>query len=73
MEEPDEYAVAERIPTVDESVALREAPSRAYVNLLADVDGFYERFGFEDPRPGPPRRGCTPGCRDRESVVFGTG
>ncbi|MFB6361493.1 MAG: GNAT family N-acetyltransferase, partial [Halobacteriales archaeon] len=23
------------------------APPRAYVNLMADVDGFYERFGFE--------------------------
>lgn len=29
----------------------REAPSRAYVNLFADVDGFYERFGFEETRP----------------------
>lgn len=27
------------------------APSQAYVNLLADVDGFYERFGFEETRP----------------------
>jgi ribosomal protein S18 acetylase RimI-like enzyme len=29
----------------------REAPSQAYVNLVADVDGFYERFGYEDIRP----------------------
>jgi hypothetical protein len=29
----------------------REAPSRAYVNLFADVEGFYERFGFEETRP----------------------
>jgi GNAT superfamily N-acetyltransferase len=29
----------------------REAPSGAYVNLFADVDGFYERFGFEETRP----------------------
>ena len=29
----------------------REAPSRAYVDLIADVDGFYERFGFEETRP----------------------
>lgn len=29
----------------------REAPSRAYVNLFADVDGFYERFGFGETRP----------------------
>lgn len=27
------------------------APPRAYVNLMADVEGFYERFGFEDTRP----------------------
>jgi len=27
------------------------APPEAYVNLLADVDGFYERFGFEETRP----------------------
>ena len=27
------------------------APPRAYVNLMADVDGFYERFGFEETRP----------------------
>ena len=27
------------------------APERAYVNLMADVDGFYERFGFEYTAP----------------------
>jgi GNAT superfamily N-acetyltransferase len=27
------------------------APPQAYVNLMADVDGFYERFGFEETRP----------------------
>jgi len=27
------------------------APPRAYVNLVADVDGFYEQFGFEETRP----------------------
>ena len=27
------------------------APETAYVNLVADVDGFYERFGFEETRP----------------------
>jgi GNAT superfamily N-acetyltransferase len=27
------------------------APPRAYVNLMADVDGFYEQFGFEETRP----------------------
>ncbi|QLG62947.1 GNAT family N-acetyltransferase [Halorarum salinum] len=28
-----------------------DAPSGAYVNLMADVDGFYERFGFAETRP----------------------
>lgn len=27
------------------------APPQAYVNLLADVDGFYERWGFERTAP----------------------
>lgn len=27
------------------------APPQAYVNLMADVDGFYEQFGFEETRP----------------------
>ena len=27
------------------------APPDAYVNLMADVDGFYEQFGFEETRP----------------------
>ncbi|MEY7849312.1 GNAT family N-acetyltransferase [Natrarchaeobius sp. A-rgal3] len=27
------------------------APPNAYVNLMADVDGFYERFGYEETRP----------------------
>ncbi|MDS0294410.1 GNAT family N-acetyltransferase [Halogeometricum luteum] len=30
----------------------REAPPRAYVSLLADVEGFYERWGFERTAPG---------------------
>lgn len=29
----------------------REAPPQAYVNLMADVDGFYERWGFERTAP----------------------
>jgi ribosomal protein S18 acetylase RimI-like enzyme len=29
----------------------KTAPPDAYVNLMADVDGFYERFGFEETRP----------------------
>ena len=27
------------------------APSQAYVNLLADVDGFYEQWGFDRTAP----------------------
>ncbi|WP_338729505.1 GNAT family N-acetyltransferase [Haladaptatus sp. DJG-WS-42] len=27
------------------------APPQAYVNLIADVDGFYERWGFEPTAP----------------------
>jgi len=27
------------------------APETAYVNLMADVDGFYEQWGFEETRP----------------------
>lgn len=27
------------------------APEGAYVNLLADVDGFYEQWGFEETQP----------------------
>ena len=30
---------------------LREAPPRSYVNLMADVDGFYERWGFVPSLP----------------------
>ncbi|WP_123536131.1 GNAT family N-acetyltransferase [Halosimplex salinum] len=28
-----------------------EAPETAYVNLMADVDGFYEQWGFERTAP----------------------
>ena len=27
------------------------APESAYVNLMADIDGFYEQWGFEETRP----------------------
>jgi len=30
---------------------LREAPPKAYINLMADVEGFYERWGFEPSLP----------------------
>lgn len=30
---------------------LREAPSQSYINLMADVDGFYERWGFVPSLP----------------------
>lgn len=38
---------------MDELVAYldREAPEHAYVNLFADVDGFYERWGFAETAP----------------------
>ncbi|RYJ14424.1 N-acetyltransferase [Halogeometricum borinquense] len=38
---------------MDELVAYldREAPEYAYVNLMADIDGFYERWGFEPTAP----------------------
>ncbi|ELZ94040.1 AttT protein [Haloferax mucosum ATCC BAA-1512] len=29
----------------------REAPPSAFVNLMADVDGYYERWGFEPTAP----------------------
>ncbi len=28
-----------------------EAPPDAYVNLIADIDDFYERFGYEEVQP----------------------
>ena len=30
---------------------LKEAPPNSYINLMADVDGFYERWGFEPSLP----------------------
>lgn len=38
---------------VDALVAYLEAnaPPRAYVSLMADVDGFYEQWDFEETRP----------------------
>jgi len=30
---------------------LREAPSESYINLMADVDGFYEKWGFVPSLP----------------------
>jgi GNAT superfamily N-acetyltransferase len=29
----------------------REAPPQAYINLMADVDGFYEKWGFVPSLP----------------------
>ncbi|SEQ80168.1 GNAT family N-acetyltransferase [Natrinema salaciae] len=40
-----------RIMSALEAYIEDETPPQAYVNLLADVDGFYERFGFEETRP----------------------
>ena len=30
---------------------LQEAPPRSYINLMADIDGFYERWGFVPSLP----------------------
>jgi GNAT superfamily N-acetyltransferase len=30
---------------------LREAPTNAYINLMADIDGFYEKWGFVPSLP----------------------
>ncbi len=30
---------------------LEEAPPNSYINLMADVDGFYEKWGFEPSLP----------------------
>ncbi|SDK98688.1 GNAT family N-acetyltransferase [Natronorubrum texcoconense] len=40
-----------RIMTALEDYINETAPSQAYVNLIADVDGFYEGFGYEPVRP----------------------
>ena len=40
-----------RIMTALETYIEEMAPPRAYVNLIADVDGFYEQFGFEPVQP----------------------
>lgn len=44
----------------------REAPETAYVNLLADVDGFYERWGFEPSAPRSKGMVWNPVDRDDE-------
>jgi Acetyltransferases len=40
------------------------APPEAYVNLLADLDGFYERWGFEESRPASKGMVVPTGDRD---------
>ncbi|MCU4972243.1 GNAT family N-acetyltransferase [Halobacteria archaeon AArc-m2/3/4] len=40
-----------RIMAALETYLEETAPPDAYVNLVADVDGFYERFGYEETRP----------------------
>lgn len=40
-----------RIMDALEAYLEETAPPGAYVNLMADVDGFYERFGYEETRP----------------------
>ncbi|MWV41843.1 GNAT family N-acetyltransferase [Natrialba sp. INN-245] len=43
--------IGTRIVDALESYLEETAPPNAYVNLMADVDGFYERFGYEETRP----------------------
>ncbi|WP_306054878.1 GNAT family N-acetyltransferase [Natronococcus wangiae] len=43
--------IGTRIMELLEAYLEETAPPRAYVTLVADVDGFYERFGFEETRP----------------------
>lgn len=44
-----------RIMEALEDYIEESAPANAYVNLIADVEGFYERFGYEPV--GPSSRG----------------
>ncbi|QCJ47754.1 GNAT family N-acetyltransferase [Haloprofundus sp. MHR1] len=50
---PDHQGAGLGTKILDELLAFldEDAPPNAYVNLVADVDGFYERFGFEETRP----------------------
>ncbi|WP_224447275.1 GNAT family N-acetyltransferase [Haloprofundus salilacus] len=50
---PDHQGEGLGTKIMEELVAFldEDAPPNAYVNLVADVDGFYERFGFEETRP----------------------
>lgn len=38
-----------------------DAPPNAYVNLMADVDGFYEQWGFERTAPASKGMSCRVG------------
>jgi len=51
---------------VDAVVAFLDAnaPQEAYVNLLADLDGFYERWRFEESRPASKGMIAPTGSRD---------
>ncbi|WP_049924173.1 GNAT family N-acetyltransferase [Halopiger djelfimassiliensis] len=43
--------LGKRIMSALETFLEGTAPPNAYVNLVADVDGFYEQFGYEETRP----------------------
>ncbi|XVH30866.1 GNAT family N-acetyltransferase [Haloferacaceae archaeon DSL9] len=51
--DPDHQGAGLGTAIMDRLMAYLEAnaPSGAYVNLIADVEGFYERWGFEEVRP----------------------
>lgn len=43
--------VGTRVMEALEEYVEETAPPTAYVNMMADVDGFYEQFGYEETRP----------------------
>lgn len=44
-------SIGTAIMTVIDDWITETAPPNAYVNLFADVNGFYDRFGYEETRP----------------------
>ncbi|WP_276246732.1 GNAT family N-acetyltransferase [Haladaptatus sp. YSMS36] len=49
--ELQEQGIGSRIMDALMAYIEETAPPKAYVNLMADVDGFYERWGFERTAP----------------------
>jgi GNAT superfamily N-acetyltransferase len=50
-----------------------DAPPGAYVNLIADVEGFYERFGFRPVQPASRGMYLRVGQRDDRPAADGSG